>query len=91
MSYLQDKLASLYTDRADIAESIERLRTDPVTHANVEQAIRSEPPSTMFGRLMAATMPVSAKIKALEEERAWVEKQILALLGNPALGGSNGP
>lgn len=83
---LTDRLAALYTERADLLERRERITAD-VT-ANMQDAMASQP-SGQAPPTIGAVLSVAAKGQqhhvALDRELAWVERQILALLGNPGL------
>lgn len=86
MTYLHDKLDSLYSERADLLEQIQRQIADPDLAGRVRSAANSPARGTAaVSELLMATMPTHVAIDRLKQEIAWVEKQILAILGNPAL------
>lgn len=78
MNYLQEKLDSLYTERANLRKQIEELNERiaaigvPVQSAGVSAAQRS---ALLMVRQVGFT----------EKEIGWIEHQILALLSNPGL------
>lgn len=86
MTYLHDKLSSLYGERADLLERIQREITDPATVERITAAAAARGPLAM-GEMLAATMPTKLAIDRLKEEIKWTEAQIVAILHNPGLAG----
>jgi len=86
MTYLHDKLSSLYAERADLLERIQREITDPAAAERITAASNNAHGPFAMGEILAATMPTKLAIDRLKVEIAWTEKQILAILGNSGLG-----
>ena len=86
MSYLRDELQLLYTERAGLLERVQRCKDDPGLDMRVKAAAESPARgAAAMAELWMATMPAKVALDQLKEEIGWVERQILAILGNPAL------
>lgn len=80
-----ERLDALYTERADLLEQIQQTLTDPESAARFESIDRSRGLGAL-GAVFSAAMPIKLKVDRLQKEVDWTERQILALLNNPALG-----
>lgn len=90
MPYLRDKIAELYTDRADLLERIAQQHKNPETAAKIKEAMftsrmRMESAEETMAGLIAATFPNKLETDKLQAELKWTEAQILAILRNPGL------
>lgn len=77
-------MESLYAQWADLEEKRARMKTNPATQQRLKAA--TEKPG--IADLMMEGMVLKVELDVIEKEQVWVEKQILAILSNPALGGA---
>jgi len=82
MNHVGQRLEALYTERADIQERIAAVEREIQTTSG---PMRMSEIQAGMPEMVIAALKGIGNIDRLKEEKLWIERQILALLGNPAL------
>jgi hypothetical protein len=81
---IAERLSALYTERADLLARIDETGRD----LGDNPALRAAIGQSDLRAAMTAAAGAVATVEKLKKELEWTEKQILALLANPAIGGA---